>query len=94
MNIGANGGIYNSAGRDFPGVSAAGENIVIFNKGMPTLIRGTSASTPVFASILTRINEERIAAGKSSVEFVNQTLVGFFCCLSFGFRLEFLVWYC
>ena len=73
-NVGANGGIYNRAGRGYPDVSAIGDNVVIFNKGAPTLIGGTSAAAPVFASILTRINEERIAAGKSTVGFVNPTL--------------------
>lgn len=38
------------------------------------MIGGTSASAPAFASILTRINEERIAAGKGTVGFVNPTL--------------------
>jgi tripeptidyl-peptidase-1 len=73
--IGAGGGVYNRAGRGYPDVSAVGDNIIIFNMGMPTLIGGTSASAPVFASILNRINEERIAAGKSTVGFVNPTLV-------------------
>lgn len=78
QNIGARGGIYNDAGRGYPDVSAVGDNIVIFNKGLPTLIGGTSASAPVFAAILNRINEERIAAGKSTVGFVNPTLVSLF----------------
>ncbi|KAL2070575.1 hypothetical protein VTL71DRAFT_13601 [Oculimacula yallundae] len=73
-NIGSGGGIYNSGGRGYPDVSAVGDNIIIFNKGAPTLIGGTSASAPIFASILNRINEERIAAGKSTVGFVNPTL--------------------
>ena len=75
MNIGAGGGIYNNGGRGYPDVSAVGDNIVIFNKGAPTLIGGTSASAPIFASILNRINEERLAAGKSTIGFVNPTLV-------------------
>ena len=74
-NIGANGGIYNKGGRGYPDVSAVGDNIVIFNAGAPTLIGGTSASAPVFAAVLNRINEERIAAGKKTVGFVNPTLV-------------------
>lgn len=73
--VGANGGIYNRAGRGYPDVSAVGDNVVIFNMGAPTLIGGTSASAPVFAAILTRINEERIAAGKKTIGFVNPTLV-------------------
>lgn len=36
---------------------------------------GTSASTPIFASVLTRINEERLRAGKKTVGFVNPVLV-------------------
>lgn len=58
----------------YPDFAAVGDNVLIYNKGAPTLIGGTSASSPVFASILTRINEERIAAGKSTVGFVNPTL--------------------
>ena len=74
-SFGANGGIYNKNGRGYPDVSAIGDNVVIFNAGAPTLIGGTSASSPVFAAVLNRINEERIAAGKKTVGFVNPTLV-------------------
>ncbi|KAJ5924991.1 hypothetical protein N7454_007630 [Penicillium verhagenii] len=73
-SFGANGGIYNRIGRGYPDVSAVGDNVIIYNKGLPTSIGGTSASAPVFASILTRINEERLAAGKSTLGFVNPTL--------------------
>ncbi|EAW16248.1 S53 family peptidase [Aspergillus fischeri NRRL 181] len=69
-----NGGIYNRIGRAYPDVAAIADNVVIFNKGMPTLIGGTSAAAPVFAAILTRINEERLAVGKSTVGFVNPVL--------------------
>ncbi|RHZ61276.1 Tripeptidyl-peptidase sed1 [Aspergillus turcosus] len=69
-----NGGIYNRIGRAYPDVAAIGDNVVIFNQGMPTLIGGTSAAAPVFAAILTRINEERLAVGKSTVGFVNPVL--------------------
>ncbi|EGP87472.1 unnamed protein product [Zymoseptoria tritici ST99CH_1A5] len=67
-------GIYNRTGRGYPDVSAVGDNVVIFNKGAPTIIGGTSASCPVFAAILTRINDERLKVGKSTVGFVNPTL--------------------
>lgn len=113
-NIGANGGIFNRAGRGYPDVSAIGDNVVIFNNVAPTLsmsyflcplysrgnfvtftpetfrwvmnifsvqntnvripVGGTSAAAPAFASILNLINEERIAANKSTVGFVNPTL--------------------
>ncbi|KAF2767739.1 putative alkaline serine protease AorO, partial [Teratosphaeria nubilosa] len=69
-----NGGLYNIAGRGYPDVSAVGDNVVIFLDGAPTLIGGTSAAAPVWGAILNRINEERIAAGKSTIGFVNPTL--------------------
>lgn len=31
-------------------------------------------ATPIFASVINRINEERIAAGKSTLGFLNPTL--------------------
>ena len=74
-SFGANGGFYNINGRGYPDISAIGDNVLIYNKGAPTLIGGTSAATPVFAAILNRINEERIKVGKKTVGFVNPTLV-------------------
>jgi tripeptidyl-peptidase-1 len=76
-NIGANGGIFNSAGRAYPDVSAIGDNVAIFNAGSSVLIGGTSASAPAWGGIITRINEERIKAGKSTVGFLNPTLVSY-----------------
>lgn len=35
---------------------------------------GTSAAAPIFASVINRINEERIAIGKAPVGFINPTL--------------------
>jgi tripeptidyl-peptidase-1 len=72
--IGAGGGIYNRQGRGYPDVAAVGDNVAIFYQGESTLIGGTSASAPIFASILTLINEQRLNAGKSSVGFVNPSL--------------------
>lgn len=73
-SFGANGGIYNRVGRGYPDVGAIGDNVVMFNMGLPTLVGGTSASAPTWASLLTRVNEERLAAGKSTVGFVNPAL--------------------
>jgi tripeptidyl-peptidase I len=67
-------GLYNRNGRGYPDVSAIGDNILFFSKGIPKRQGGSSASAPVFASILTRINNERLKAGKSTVGFVNPTL--------------------
>jgi tripeptidyl-peptidase-1 len=66
--------LYNRLGRGYPDVSANGDNIATFIQGNFTLEGGTSASTPIFASIINRINEERLAVGKNTVGFVNPVL--------------------
>ncbi|TGO42774.1 hypothetical protein BHYA_0005g00390 [Botrytis hyacinthi] len=74
ISIGANGGIYNRAGRGIPDVSANGDNIATFLGGNFSLSGGTSASTPIFSSVINLINEERLAVGKSTVGFINPVL--------------------
>jgi len=71
---GSTGGIYNRKGRGVPDVAANGDNIATFTGGQFGLAGGTSASTPIFASIINRINEERLAIGKSTVGFINPVL--------------------
>ena len=39
-----------------------------------SLVFGTSASAPVFGSIITLVNDARLAVGKSSVGFINPTV--------------------
>lgn len=60
--------------RGYPDVSANGVNYVVAIDGNFTLIYGTSASAPTFASVLTLVNEQRLAAGKGPVGFVNPVL--------------------
>ncbi|RFU77057.1 peptidase s8 s53, subtilisin kexin sedolisin [Trichoderma arundinaceum] len=72
--IPTSGGIYNKAGRGYPDVSAVGDNGVVVNEEEQVLEGGTSMATPLFAAILTRINEERIAVGKSPIGFANPAL--------------------
>ena len=67
-------GTYNALGRAFPDVSANGWNIATFTNGYLYLESGTSAAAPIFASIITRLNEERILAGKGPVGFLNNIL--------------------
>ncbi|KAJ7686646.1 family S53 protease-like protein [Mycena rosella] len=68
-------GLYNPAGRGIPDVSAAGVDFWLrdFRPGWQT-ISGTSASTPVFASIISLINDRLIEAGKSPMGFLNPFL--------------------
>ncbi|KAK3299682.1 peptidase S8/S53 domain-containing protein [Chaetomium fimeti] len=68
------GKLFNKLGRGYPDVAAIGENFRVVLRGYPNRMHGTSVSTPVWASILTLVNEERLAAGKSTVGFVHQVL--------------------
>ncbi|KAF4625803.1 hypothetical protein G7Y89_g12366 [Cudoniella acicularis] len=74
QNIGKNGGIYNRLGRGFPDVAANGDNIAVIFDGFAQISGGTSASSPIFASIVNRINEARLNAGKRTVGFINPAL--------------------
>lgn len=67
---------FNNSGvsRAFPDVSANGANYVIAIDGEFALVYGTSASSPVFGSIITLINEQLAAAGKAPVGFINPVL--------------------
>ncbi|KAK4553188.1 hypothetical protein LTR86_009718 [Recurvomyces mirabilis] len=67
-------GLYNRIGRGVPDVSANGDEIATFVKGKYVVSGGTSASTPIFAAVLNRINEERLGLGKGPVGFVNPVL--------------------
>ncbi|KAK3997729.1 putative protease [Cladorrhinum sp. PSN332] len=71
---GQRGKLFNKGGRGYPDVAAVGDNYRIVLRGYADRISGTSVATPVWASILTLINEERMAAGKRPVGFVHQVL--------------------
>ena len=67
---------FNSIGRGYPDVAARADDYSMVLHGKWRQISGTSASTPVFASIITLINSERMHAGKGSVGFINPVLYG------------------
>lgn len=69
------GKLFNKVGRAYPDVSAVGENFRVVFRGYPNRMHGTSVAAPIWASILTLINDERLAAGKGPVGFVHQVLV-------------------
>ncbi|KAI1855363.1 hypothetical protein JX265_006494 [Neoarthrinium moseri] len=73
-NIGEGGGIYNRAGRGWPDIAANGANFRAFNNGTDFHFFGTSLAAPLWAAVLTLINQERQAAGKTSVGFINPVL--------------------
>ncbi|KAB5547236.1 Pro-kumamolisin [Coniochaeta sp. 2T2.1] len=60
--------------RGFPDVSVNGANYLTAVNDKFSLSFGTSASAPVFATLVSLINERRLAAGKGSVGFINPVL--------------------
>ncbi|KAF7587093.1 hypothetical protein BBP40_007732 [Aspergillus hancockii] len=61
-------------GRGFPDVAANAAAHVTAVNGKFLKVYGTSASAPVFASIIAMINDARLNAGKQTVGFVNPVL--------------------
>ncbi|KAH6662834.1 peptidase S8/S53 domain-containing protein [Halenospora varia] len=68
--------IFNNSGtsRAYPDVSAIGLNVTVVIRGITQGAGGTSASTPIFASIVTLLNEARMSKGKGPIGFLNPTL--------------------
>ncbi|KAH8646085.1 Pro-kumamolisin, activation domain-containing protein [Xylariales sp. PMI_506] len=68
--------VYNNSGkaRAYPDVAAIGDYVATVFNGTTYAVGGTSASTPIFAGIVTLLNEARYAAGKGPVGFLNPTL--------------------
>ncbi|CDO76124.1 hypothetical protein BN946_scf184876.g17 [Trametes cinnabarina] len=66
--------IYNASGRAFPDVSANGLNYSVAINGQFRLVSGTSASAPTFASILSAVNDARLALGKKPVGWINPAI--------------------
>ena len=66
--------IYNNSGRAYPDISAIGLNLSVVLDGGVYVAGGTSASAPIIASIITLLNEARIAKGKGPIGFLNPIL--------------------
>ncbi|KAI1084228.1 peptidase S8/S53 domain-containing protein [Whalleya microplaca] len=73
-NIGENGGVYNRGGRAYPDISAFGANFRAYTNGTNHHYFGTSLAAPLWAAVITLINQERQAVGKGSVGFINPVL--------------------
>jgi tripeptidyl-peptidase-1 len=67
---------FNGQGRGFPDVSAVALNYEVIEAGQPARAAGTSASTPVFAGMVSLVNAARIQAGKSPLGWLNPMLYG------------------
>lgn len=73
-SVGAGGGLYAKGGRGMPDVSANGAKLQVYVNGALGPYYGTSLSSPIFASLITLINNERHKAGKGPVGFINPVL--------------------
>ncbi|CEJ55182.1 hypothetical protein PMG11_01453 [Penicillium brasilianum] len=71
---GGDSGLYNRLGRGYPDVAAVADNIALWYKAKFGHTGGTSASTPIFAAIINRIIDERLAIGKGPLGFLNSVL--------------------
>ncbi|KAL7920588.1 subtilisin-like protein [Trichoderma austrokoningii] len=69
-------GFFNATriGRGFPDVSALASTYLVYVESVLETVYGTSASAPVFASIIALVNNERLHAGKPPVGFINPVL--------------------
>jgi len=56
---------WNNTNRGYPDVAACGANIAVYSKGSVAIVAGTSASCPIWAGILTVLNDDRLASGKA-----------------------------
>ncbi|KAH0421987.1 hypothetical protein CcaCcLH18_13096 [Colletotrichum camelliae] len=63
-----------ASGRGYPDVAMQAYGYVTIINGRAKLIHGTSASAPVFASVVSLINDERLKLGKRTVGFINPAL--------------------
>ena len=66
--------LFNASGRAFPDVSAVGDEFQIIINGVWSPVGGTSASSPTFAAVLSRINSARLASGRQTLGWVNPAL--------------------
>lgn len=74
---GNTGGVYNRIGRGIPDVSANGDNIAVFTGGEFDLSGGTSAATPIFASVVSlprRIDRMLVSVANSGLRLTASTM--------------------
>ena len=67
-------GLYNKSGRAFPDIAAQGRAFAVVWNGTNTRLDGTSAASPLAASIISLLNDARIAAGKKALGWLNPWL--------------------
>eukprot|EP01041_Mallomonas_annulata_P002050 gene2050-4001_t len=66
--------LFASTGRAYPDVSLIGNNYGYVDQGFTLYQSGTSASAPVFAGMISLLNDKRLSKGMSSLGFINPFL--------------------
>ncbi|CEJ80019.1 hypothetical protein VHEMI00226 [[Torrubiella] hemipterigena] len=67
-------GYYDPNMRGMPDISAVGTEFAVITASVEGLIDGTSASTPVIASLIALVNDARFRKGKKSIGWLNPIL--------------------
>ncbi|KAJ7624615.1 family S53 protease [Roridomyces roridus] len=67
-------GLYNASGRGYPDVAAQAVDVAITWQGVTGHGSGTSAASPIFASIIALVNDRLIGAGRPVLGFLNPFL--------------------
>ena len=68
---------YNATGRGFPDISAQAMSFVIVTNKVPLPgVSGTSCASPTAAGVFGLLNDARLAAGKSTLGFLNPFIYG------------------
>lgn len=62
---------YNAKGRAYPDLAAQGSNFVTVWNGSFATVSGTSAATPLVASVFALVNDALVKAGKPTMGFLN-----------------------
>lgn len=65
---------WNQNGRGYPDIAAQSESFLVVTYGISMPVAGTSAACPSASGIIGLINDARLAAGKSSLGFLNPFL--------------------
>jgi len=65
---------YNKSGRAMPDVSSFSESVIVFQNGGEISVGGTSCASPVFAGIISLINDNLLQNGLKTLGFLNPAL--------------------
>mmetsp|Transcript_36970 Transcript_36970/g.85405 ORF Transcript_36970/g.85405 Transcript_36970/m.85405 type:complete len:184 (+) Transcript_36970:1-552(+) len=68
--------MFNATGRGFPDIAAQSVSYPVVANGITMSVAGTSCASPCSGGIFGLLNDARLAAGKSSLGFLNPMLYG------------------